>query len=212
MLFKKVTAQIEKYTSKLTKNDFEKDAFKVEKEIKDIEKNYTLDKRLSVEAIFDNKKYKLFEFLKLLKQKLSELKEIKDVKGTYDSFLFHDIGGKNMDVSTYDSRESLKRDIKALERQIISAEQSLANIDNYVVSLLTGESAKLNLFAHTYAKFVKTANDDMQKEADEEIEDYYNDLYQDSEGSPDYGTALEHPEETKNQLTTKIHHHRFRKK
>ena len=42
------------------------------------------------------------------------------------------------------------------------------------------------------------------KEADEEIEDYYNELYEDSEDSPEYGTALEHPKETRNILTKDI--------
>lgn len=49
------------------------------------------------------------------------------------------------------------------------------------------------------------------KESDSEIEDYYNDLYEDSEGSPEYGTALEHPEETKNILTKDIPKHKHKK-
>jgi hypothetical protein len=65
--------------------------------------------------------------------------------------------------------------------------------------------------AHTNAKFVKLA-EDIIKEADEEIENYYNDLYDESEGSPNFGTALEHPIETRNELSTKIHHHKFKKK
>jgi hypothetical protein len=104
----------------------------------------------------------------------------------------------------------LKREVASLEKQIQLREQALAELDDYVVSLLVGESATLN--AHTSAKFIKIAEDDMVKEADEEIEDYYNSLYDDSEGSPDFGTALEHPKETRNELTTKIHHHRFKKK
>jgi len=49
------------------------------------------------------------------------------------------------------------------------------------------------------------------KEADEEIEDYYNDLYEDSEGSPEYGTALEYPKETRYTLTVDIPHHKHKK-
>ena len=49
------------------------------------------------------------------------------------------------------------------------------------------------------------------KEADAEIEDYYNDLYEDSEGSPEYGTALEHPEESRKTLTTDIPKHQHKK-
>ena len=49
------------------------------------------------------------------------------------------------------------------------------------------------------------------KESDAEIEDYYNDLYEDSEGSPEYGTALEHPEENRATLTEDIPKHNHKK-
>jgi hypothetical protein len=45
------------------------------------------------------------------------------------------------------------------------------------------------------------------KESDAEIENYYNELYEDSEGSPEYGTALEHPKETRYILTKDIPKH-----
>jgi len=210
-MFRKVIAQVDNYTTKLTKSDFDNDPVKLKKEIDDLEKKYTPDKRISVNVKFDNKNYTIDKFLKLIKQQIFDLNEKKGLKSTYDSFLFHDIGGKNMDVSTTDAQNSLKRDIAALEKQIQVREQTLAEIDNYVVSLLSGEMAQLNI-SHTNAKFIKVAKEDMQKEADEEIENYYNELYEGSEGSPDFGTALEHPEETRNELTTKIHHHKFRKK
>jgi hypothetical protein len=49
------------------------------------------------------------------------------------------------------------------------------------------------------------------KESDTEIEDYYNDLYEDSEDSPEYGTALEHPKETRYTLTVDIPKHKHKK-
>jgi prefoldin subunit 5 len=210
-MFNKVLAQTEIYTTKLTKADFDKNQSKVQQEITEIEKKYDNLKRLSTDVTFNGKKQRLDQFLKLLKQRLFDLKEIKTVRESYDTPLFGNIGGKNVDVSAADAQERLKREVAALEKQIQVREQTLAEIDNYVVSLLTGEMAQLNI-AHTNAKFIKIAEDDMVKEADEEIEDYYNSLYDDSEGSPDFGTALEHPKETRNELTTKIHHHRFKKK
>jgi prefoldin subunit 5 len=209
-MFKKVLAQTEIYTPKLTKADFDKNESKVQQEITQIEKKYPTYKQIAVDVTFDGKRQKLDKFLKLLKIKLSDLNEIKNVRGAYDTPLFGNIGGKNVEVSTVDAQESLKREVASLEKQIQLREQALAELDDYVVSLLVGESATLN--AHTSAKFIKIAEDDMVKEADEEIEDYYNSLYDDSEGSPDFGTALEHPKETRNELTTKIHHHRFKKK
>ncbi len=49
------------------------------------------------------------------------------------------------------------------------------------------------------------------KESDSEIEDYYNELYEDSEDSPEYGTALEHPKDTRNILTKDIPKHKHKK-
>jgi hypothetical protein len=49
------------------------------------------------------------------------------------------------------------------------------------------------------------------KESDAEIENYYNELYEDSEGSPEYGTALEHPKETRYILTKDIPKHNHKK-
>lgn len=49
------------------------------------------------------------------------------------------------------------------------------------------------------------------KESDAEIEEYYNELYEDSEGSPEYGTALEHPKETRNIPTEDIPKHKHKK-
>jgi hypothetical protein len=95
---------------------------------------------------------------------------------------------------------------------MVERENNLIDIDTYMMQLVTGkEGATLNL-SHTNDKFIKIAEDDMVKQADEEIEDYYNELYEDSEGSPDFGTALVYPKETRDELTTKIHHHKFKKK
>jgi len=106
-------------------------------------------------------------------------------------------------------------DIESLQRLIRQRQENIADIESYIFGLVTGVDQftpyKTDV-AHTNAKFIKIAEDDMLKKADEEIEDYYNELYEDSEGSPDFGTALEHPKETRNELTTKIHHHRFKKK
>jgi len=49
------------------------------------------------------------------------------------------------------------------------------------------------------------------KESDAVIEDYYNELFEDSEDSPEYGTALEHPKETRNIPTKDIPQHKHKK-
>jgi hypothetical protein len=210
-MFKKIYAQVQDYKTTLTKQEFLSDPVKIQKEIDKLQKEFTPDRLIAVNTTFENKKYTLDQFLRHLKQQKSDIEDKRSVQKEYDTFLFHNIGGKNVDVSTEEGQNQIKRELAAIEKQIQIQEETLAQIDNYVVSLLSGEMANLNI-AHTNAKFIKIAKDDMEKNADEVIENYYNELYEDSEGSPDFGTALEYPKETRNELTTKIHHHRFKKK
>jgi hypothetical protein len=210
-MFKKIYAQVQDYKTTLTKQEFLSDPVKIQKEIDKLQKEFTPDRLIAVNTTFENKKYTLDQFLRHLKQQKSDIEDKRSVQKEYDTFLFHNIGGKNVDVSTEEGQNQIKRELAAIEKQIQIQEETLAQIDNYVVSLLSGEIANLNI-AHTNAKFIKIAKDDMEKNADEVIENYYNELYEDSEGSPDFGTVLEHPKETRNELTTKIHHHRFKKK
>jgi hypothetical protein len=63
--------------------------------------------------------------------------------------------------------------------------------------------------SNTKSKYVLASK--FIKESDAEIEKYYNDLYEKSEDSPEYGTALEHPEETRNTLTKDIPKHEHNK-
>ena len=200
-MFKKVLAQTAIYTPKLTKDDFDKNESKVQQEITEIEKKYDYLKRLSTDVTFNGKKQRLDQFLKLLKQRLFDLKEIKTVRESYDTALFGNIGGKNVDVSAADAQERLKREVAALEKQIQVREQTLAEIDNYVVSLLTGEMAQLNI-AHTNAKFIKIADQPTEEEVLKPVEEYFDKLYDDTPGSPNMGKLYTHPEKHRNELST----------
>lgn len=200
-MFKKVFAQVDIYTPKLTKADFDNNESKIKQEITDIEKKFTPDRQIAVNVTFDNKKMKLSDFLKKLKQQIFDLNEIKDVKGVYDTALFSNIGGKNVSVDAKDAQEALKRDIAALEKQIQVREQTLAEIDNYVVTLLSGEMGQLNI-SHTNAKFVKIADKSSEEEVLEPVEEYFDDLYNETPGSPNYGKLMTHPEKHRNELST----------
>lgn len=208
-MFRKVQSQVEtypEYVTTLSKSDFEKNESKVDQEISNIEKKVPLHQQIAVKVNFDNKEQTVEEFLRLLKQQKQNFVEKKSIKKEYDNFLFHNIGGKNVDVSTEEGQNQIKREIAAIDKQIQIQEETLAQIDKYVVDLLSGDLSTLNI-AHTNAKFIKTAEDDMVKQADEEIEDYYNNLYQKTKGSPNFGTALEHYEENRNKLTEDIETH-----
>jgi hypothetical protein len=200
-MFKLVQAQIETYTTKLSKPDFDTNVEKITAEIEKIEKDFQYFKRIAVNIKFDNKNYKLDKFLQLLKQQKEDLIEKKNVKQMYDTSLFHNIGGKNVDVSTSDSREGLKRDQAALAKQIQNLEEDLARIDLYVVSLLSGEDAKLSL-QHTNAKFIKIADQPTEEEVLEPVEEYFDKLYDETPGSPNYGKLMTHPEKHRNELST----------
>jgi hypothetical protein len=199
-MFKLVQAQIETYTTKLSKPDFDTNVEKITAEIEKIEKDFQYFKRIAVNVKFDNKNYKLDKFLQLLKQQKEDLIEKKNVKQMYDTSLFHNIGGKNVDVSTSDSREGLKRDQAALAKQIQNLEEDLARIDLYVVSLLSGEDAKLSL-QHTNAKFIKIADQPTEEEVLEPVEEYFDKLYDETPGSPNYGKLMTHPEKHRNELS-----------
>ena len=200
-MFRKVEAQIETYQTLLSKADFDTNIQKIKDEVTKIERAYTPDKTIAIDVKFDNQTMKLDKFLKLLKQQENDLSEKKNVRDMYGTNLFHNINGEDVDVSTEDAREGLKRDIAALERQIQEREQTLAEIDNYVVTLLSGEMGQLNI-AHTNAKFVKTADKPSEEEILDPVEDYYNKLYDDTPGSPNYGKLMTHPEKHRNELST----------
>jgi hypothetical protein len=214
-MFKLVQAQIETYTTKLSKPDFDTNVEKITAEIEKIEKDFQYFKRIAVNVKFDNKNYKLDKFLQLLKQQKEDLIEKKNVKQMYDTSLFHNIGGKNVDVSTSDSREGLKRDQAALAKQIQNLEEDLARIDLYVVSLLSGEDAKLSL-QHTNAKFIKIADQPTEEEVLEPVEEYFDKLYDKTPGSPNYGKLMTHPEKHRNELSIEASTHtskpKFKKK
>jgi len=202
-MFRKITSQIDilpEYTTKLTKADFN-NISKIDKEIKDIELKYPLDEQIVVKVTFDNKEQTIDEFLKLLKQAKFDATETKDIKSGYDSFLFHNIGGKNVDVSTQEGQDQIKRELAAIEKQIQIQEETLAQIDNYVVTLLSGEMGQLNI-AHTNAKFIKIAVQPTEEEVLKPVEEYFNELYDDTPGSPNMGKLYTHPEKHRNELST----------
>ena len=94
-----------------------------------------------------------------------------------------------------------KRELASLLRLIRERQENLAEIDGYLLRLLMGKPFQA-FTATSKNKFVKVA-DDMDKQADQVTKKYYNDLYEDSEGSPNYGDILENPEDYHHTLTTK---------
>jgi hypothetical protein len=208
-MFIKISAPT--YNPSFVKNNTDlQDVDKIEKELAKIDLMYPTDTQAkSTNTSFNGRTITVFAFGQILEDQIDKLKN-KDIQEVYKSTLFDGINYLKADPEI--AQQQLQKDLASLERQMVERENNLIDIDTYMMQLVTGkEGASLNL-SHTNAKFVKIAEDDMVKQSDEEIEDYYNELYEDSVGSPDFGTALEHPKETRDELTTKIHHHKFKKK
>jgi len=178
---------------------------KIEKELSKIDLMYPTDAELKRNKVkFEGITMPVSDFVKKLTDAYDKIGD-KEVRQMYDSTIFDGIDYLHADPEI--AQQQLQKDLASLERQIVERENNLIDIDAYVMQLVTGkEGASLSL-QHTYAKFVKTAEDELVKEADEEIENYYNELYDDSEGSPNFGTALEHPEKNRNKLTEDIQKH-----
>ena len=208
-MFIKISAPT--YSPSFVKNNTDlQDVDKIEKELAKINLMYPTDTQAkSTNTVFNGRTMTVFAFGQLLEDQVDKIQD-KDVREMYKSTLFDGINYLHADPEI--AQQQLQKDLASLERQMVERENNLIDIDLYMTQLVSGKEGAQFSFQHTNAKFIKTAEDDMIKQADEEIEDYYNELYEDSEGSPDFGTALEHPKETRDELTTKIHHHKFKKK
>jgi len=195
---------------------FDYNQYAVEEEIKRLKKIQNQDSEI---LDLDGKKVKVKDFIGKLERQFRYLENKPIYTGEYADFLnstlMAGVGGtQELTPSEEAYRWQGPRDLASLERQIRARKENIEDIDSYIFDLVTGGEFTLfsSNIAHTNSKFIKIAEDDMHKNADEVIENYYNELYEDSEGSPGFGTALEHPKETRNELTTKIHNHRFKKK
>jgi hypothetical protein len=97
--------------------------------------------------------------------------------------------------------------LASLEAQYNETKKKINLLDklyNQIVRNPTNLNLGSLLNAHTGAQFVKLAEKEI-KEADEELEDYYNSYY-----SP-YGTILEHPQENRNKTTDEVKPHKVPK-
>lgn len=142
-------------------------------------------------------------FLQRLKQSIRYIEQQESFSDLTNSELVAGTGltsGYKIGEIPEQSDAENKRELASIERLIRERQENIAEIDGFVLRLLLGKPfQKFN--SNIKNKFVKIA-DDMDKEADKVIEDYYDELYEDSEGSPNYGRVLNHPEKYHHTLTT----------
>ena len=185
----------------LVEKDFS-DSKKLKQEIKNVEKLISNGETKIINEKNISEDIKTFESRLNKKIKSNEygLSRQKELKNLQNTDLFKSLDMQD-DVLTFDSEtddEDLKRQLAAVIDLIRETKKNIAALDKFWLSALTNKG--LNL-ANNKSKFIKTA-DDMDKEADKVTKKYYNYLYDDSEGSPNYGDILEHPEDYHHTLTT----------
>lgn len=198
----------------LSKEIFDHNPFAVEVELDRIEKLVPINQKIIKDY---NKKDKDVSKYKIeLRDQLGYLKSKIEFQDLESSTAVSGASGRMLGVEPDKeiANDQNRGVLESLERLIRKQQEDIADIEAYMFGLITGTeqfSPFAQTIAHTNAKFVKLA-EDLEKTADEEIEEYYNDLYEDSEGSPEFGTALEHPDENRNKLTEDIKRHsKFKK-
>jgi hypothetical protein len=190
----------------LEKQHFEENLYAVQFEINRLEKEAPRNQKEIID--YNKRKVSLPEYISRLKNQevvlnsklaYEELEASSSVTGSTG----RPLGVKpDADSGEWQGR----RDLESLERLIRQRQENIADLDAYIFGLVTGTDEFTPFapnVAHTNAKFVKTA-EQLVKEADEVIEDYYNELY---DGDPNFGTALEHFEENRNKATEDITKH-----
>ena len=185
----------------LVEKDFS-DSKKLKQEIKNVEKLILNGETKIINEKNISEDIKTFESRLNKKIKSNEygLSRQKELKNLQNTDLFKSLDMQD-DVLTFDSEtddEDLKRQLAAVIDLIRETKKNIAALDKFWLSALTNKG--LNL-ANNKSKFIKTA-DDMDKEADKVTKKYYNDLYDDSEGSPNYGDILDNTEDYHHTLTT----------
>lgn len=184
----------------LTRNDLSnKD--KVKAELDRLKKLPASTTGTIINEVGANENYNLF---KTRLEKIVNFQYPKADKSQFDYImntdLYNSTGGKDRTLQFDDTSEEqdLKRQLSAVKALIRETKKNISVLDAYWMRLLSGKGfTKLS----SDQKFVKTA-EVFEKEADEVIEDYYDDLYEDSPRSPNYGKILNHPEKYHHTLTT----------
>lgn len=184
----------------LTPEDITKDSGLVNAEIDRIKKIIPQSQK----SIIDEQGISIDKslFLSRLKDAASRLKQ-QDMYSEYNkSEMSKKVGDSEviLDESPEQADADKKRRLAAIQRLIRERQENIADLDGYVLQLLMG--GRFSPFtASGKSKFVKIA-DDLDKQADKVIEEYYDDLYEESEGSPNYGKVLNNPEKYHHTLTT----------
>ena len=189
-----------KFTSKLTKNETDKD--KLNKEL-------SLIQSLSSNDFIkiDGSSYRQVNYENALKIALGLKDEITEDQRFYGYGEYTDINsqlGTNIDISESVKDDTDITDLASLEAIKVDAQKNLELIDDYILGLVTGRDFKEFSLNRTNNMFIKIADTPSEKEVIEPVREYFNELYEDSEGSPNVGDLYVEPEKHRGELSTEV--------
>lgn len=179
-------------TSDLSRDDFKYNNGKILKELDKLKnKNPS-----SVIQGYDGNNYKVEDYMKTLQNQAFQVSKIGPKVESAPGIELQDIPASEESKQTF-----LEQEMASLQGNILEAENNVEVIDTYILGLLTGKDFTEFKMANNNTKFIKVAKDEKlnkfrKQEVLEPVEKYYNELFDDTPGSPDYGTEMTHtPEE-----------------
>lgn len=188
-------------TSDLSPDDFKYNNGKILKELDKL-------KNQSSSAVirgYDGKNYKVQDYMKTLQNQAFQVSKIGPKVEATPGIELEDIPQSEESKQTF-----LEQEMASLQSSILDAENNVELIDTYILGLLTGKDFTEFKMANNNNKFVKVAKDEKlekfrKQEVLDPVEEYYNELFDNTPGSPNYGTEMTHtPEELKTKKASRF--------
>jgi hypothetical protein len=181
-------------TSDLTPEFFK---FNNEKILKEIDKLKNQDPAAVIKG-FDRKNYKVEDYIKMLQGQAYTISKVGPNVEQSPGIELQSIPQSEESKQTF-----LEQEIASLQGQILEAENNLELIDTYVLELLTGKEFREFRPANNNNKFIKLSEKETTRTFEEEevlepVKDYFNDLYEETPGSPNMGDYMTEKYTSKN--------------
>jgi ribonucleotide reductase alpha subunit len=178
-------------TSDLSPHDFKYNNGKI---LKELDKLKNPNNASKVIRGFDGKNYTVEDYMKTLQNQAFQVSKIGPKVEATPGIELEDIPQSEESKQTF-----LEQEMASLQSSILDAENNVELIDTYILGLLTGKDFTEFKMANGN-KFVKVAKDEKlekfrKQEVLDPVEEYYNDIFDDTPGSPNYGTDMTHTPE-----------------
>jgi len=181
-------------TSDLSALNFKHDNGRI---LKEIDKLKNQDPAAVIKG-FDGKNYKVEDYIKMLQGQAYTISTVGPNVEQSPGIELESIPQSEESKQTF-----LEQEIASLQGQILEAENNLELIDTYILELLTGKEFREFRPANNNNKFIKLSEKETTKTFEEEevlepVKDYFNDLYEETPGSPNMGDYMTEKYTSKN--------------